>query len=88
MCDDLPTADYGSWGWHPCTPMLGLWFLHQEQARRLDVQLPRAGNQVSNPTGLYRDNTGTLRVAAGEAAPETMPLPIQNRILECPTREN
>ena len=88
MCDDLPIIDYGLGGWHPCTPMQELWFLHQEHARRFRLQLQRDGNQAVIPTRLYRDNPSTIRVAEGKVAPEAMPMSIKNHIFECPNGEN
>ena len=88
MCDDLPTIDYRLGGWHPCTPMLGLWFLHQEQARRMGVQLQRDRNQAVIPTRMYRDNPSTLRVVAGEVAPASLQMRTTQDLAKRHYREN
>jgi len=88
MCDDLPTIDERLGGWHPCTPMLGLWVLHQKQAREMDVELQGPGHHTRRRSRFYRDNTGALRVAAGKITPEPLQMRTTQDLAKRHYREN
>ena len=79
MCNEMPyTYDMPWEGYGFCSPMLGLWFFHNKQARQLGLQLRWQRAQALKATRTRGGNGRAVRLAEMEATP----WPVQVRATE------